>query len=114
MVDVLVVDHVSSTVLLVEATVLAHEVVQASDHHLGEDDERQVVHHPGGCPVHGVLWEQEVPGGVEYERERACGEDEKVLLPHRPHRWRASQLCVGLTSLVCCVRSNIERADVFP
>lgn len=114
LVDVLVVDHVTTSVLLVKAPILCHVVVEALDHELCKVDEGDMIDDPRWSPVHGVLRKKVVPSGVNEERNGSSAENENVLLPHWSHRRRTPKFCVCLPTLVCCVRPNVERTNVFP
>ncbi|KAI3478235.1 hypothetical protein L1887_59846 [Cichorium endivia] len=113
-VDVLVVDKVAATVLLVERTVFGHVLVETSDHAHGEPDEGRVVHDPRGCPVHGVVRERVVPRRVQQRCHRGSRQDEHVLLPDRLRGGRATQLLGGVALGVAHVGCDVDGCDELP
>ncbi len=114
MVDVLVVDDVTSTVLFVECTVLSHVLVKTLDHANGETDEAEVVHHPRWSPVHRVIGESSVPCRMQNGTEGSGGQDEHILLPHRLCRRRTTQLLITITLGVANIRCKIHGSDELP
>lgn len=113
-VDVFVVDEVTTTILLVESAILSHVLVETSDHSNGKTDEAEVVHHPSRGPVHLVVRHSSVPCQVDQGRDRGGGEDEQVLFPDGLDRGRTTKGQIGTALLVAHVGGDIDTSNELP